>query len=189
LSAVCNEKLNTPYITTANKIISSFNNSTTATSNKSSNNLLINMERSDEIKIKNWKTIYDNVNKDDPSYDPFELSETFLDNTVIENKEKNKTTQNQSISENEIKQTEKVSFNAIIDKFSLNEQQQKAFLLFVGSVFNEEEDQKLIYMTGEGGTGKSRVIMAIRDYFESNGAKNKLLISAPTVRIFSRIFF
>ncbi len=190
LSAVCNEKLNTPYITTANKIISSLDKSTTQPSNnKSSNTFLVNMEKNDEIKIKNWKTIYDNVNKDDPSNDPFELSDTFLDNTVIENNEKSKTTHRQSISENEIKQTEKVSFNDIIDKFSLNEQQQKAFLLFVSSVFNEEEDQKLIYMTGEGGTGKSRVIMAIREYFESNGAKNKLLISAPTVRIFSRIFF
>jgi hypothetical protein len=40
--------------------------------------------------------------------------------------------------------------------------------------------QRLIYMGGEGGTGKSRVIEAIIYYFTENNKKHELLVAAPT---------
>lgn len=61
--------------------------------------------------------------------------------------------------DNEISESEKISFNQIIKNHNLNTEQQKAFLLYVSTVFDKDVAQRLIYMTGEGGTGKSRVIM------------------------------
>ena len=54
-----------------------------------------------------------------------------------------------------------------VHKYTLNEKQKMVFYLYCSDITNNEPN--LVFMGGKGGTGKSRVIEAIEDYFKSNG--------------------
>ena len=75
----------------------------------------------------------------------------------------------------------------ILNSFSMNEQQQKAFDLFYDAYTrtrNSEnpypEDAIRVFVGGEGGTGKSRIINAIREFLVLMDQKNILRIMAFT---------
>jgi chromosomal replication initiation ATPase DnaA len=72
------------------------------------------------------------------------------------------------------------TFDSVIKKFNLNEQQQAAFLLFTRHALDESPPPKRIYIGGEGGTGKTCLIDAIVHYFKVNNIHHKLLTSATT---------
>ncbi|CAG8744733.1 3719_t:CDS:2 [Dentiscutata erythropus] len=68
----------------------------------------------------------------------------------------------------------------------LNEEQKKAYFLFCehrqknNQITKNSLLQLLLYFTGAGGTGKSRVIQAICSYFEYTLQSDKLIVLAPT---------
>lgn len=68
----------------------------------------------------------------------------------------------------------------------LNDEQRKAFFLICDHRQRNHPDnprkpsQLLLYLSGAGGTGKSRVIKAICDYFMCIGKRDTLLLLAPT---------
>lgn len=75
-----------------------------------------------------------------------------------------------------------------IKDFSLNEEQALAFAIVARQSCHgrqveqvpDSEPQLLMGLFGEGGTGKSRVIGAIRKWFEVQGLSDELLITATT---------
>jgi hypothetical protein len=82
----------------------------------------------------------------------------------------------------------------ICTEYGLNEAQQRAFGLFVHPLkiatekCNENTQPTMsiawenrgIYLGGSGGTGKSRVIHALKAFFERAGCRNQLLVTATT---------
>ena len=73
-----------------------------------------------------------------------------------------------------------VSLEETAKNFQLNFKQKIAFELFCENIHNEHAEQKIISLTGEGGTGKSQVIKAIEYFFENNAASHKILLSGST---------
>ena len=73
-----------------------------------------------------------------------------------------------------------VSLEETAKIFQLNFKQKIAFELFCENIHNEHAEQKIISLTGEGGTGKSQVIKAIEYFFENNAASHKILLSGST---------
>lgn len=71
------------------------------------------------------------------------------------------------------------SQQTVIDTYRLNKKQTMAFKLFTDPLF-QQTNQRLIYLTGEGGTGKSQVIKAIKHYFNQNGSDYRIISAAPT---------
>jgi hypothetical protein len=104
----------------------------------------------------------------------------------------------ESLDETNINIEESASLNAAImeedcdtlalEKFSagLNDEQKRAYFLVCDHrrrnypENQEKPTQLLLYLSGAGGTGKTRVIRAICDYFESVGKRDTLLLLAPT---------
>jgi len=74
--------------------------------------------------------------------------------------------------------------DTIIEELSLNEKQRMLLVLVAAQFSNGSEcsnrDQLLIYLGGEGGTGKSRVIKGIQLLMEKMGQKQKLQLSAAS---------
>ena len=124
--------------------------------------------------IRNWQQQYKEIHDDNMDID---LSDTNLFNEIvlIDNNENN-----MSILENTIENTEIIQADYVAKKFSLNVAQTLVFKLFIEALFILTIFQRLIYMGGEGGTGKTRVIQAIMYYFLVNNKRNQLLIGAPT---------
>ena len=105
------------------------------------------MDNGDEQNIKLWRNTYKNVNTNGSESDyPFDLRETFFDNEVEEMTEENITfsRKEQIDLDNEISESEKISFNQIIKNHNLNTEQQKAFLLYVSTVFDKDVAHRLI---------------------------------------------
>jgi chromosomal replication initiation ATPase DnaA len=82
----------------------------------------------------------------------------------------------------------------VCEEYKLNDAQLRPFNRFVkplksameGSRVNEVGenppgcDQQILYLGGPGGTGKSRVIHAIKARFQRSGWRNQFLVSATT---------
>jgi len=78
----------------------------------------------------------------------------------------------------------------MVEEFSLNEEQALAFSIVArqscrrhqvsDDARSDSERQLLMGLFGEGGTGKSRVINAIRKWFQVRGMSDELLITATT---------
>ena len=189
---VNNEKLNTPYITDACSIVTNLMESQlnlnqmqfdNLNKNCHSHSFIKSCDVADEQNIKLWQDTYKNANKllDEP--DPFDFADSCVQNIISiegESDYLNEFSVSDEPITNDIEYSEQISYKEIIAKYSLNEKQQIAFFLFVEPVFNTEKDQRLIYMSGEGGTGKSQVILAIINYFALNNRSKSLLVSAPT---------
>ena len=73
---------------------------------------------------------------------------------------------------------------SVIDKFTLNSLQEKSFRVMAQNVMDRlngvSVQQKLSYLGGSGGTGKSTVIVALKHFFEEIGMKYALRLSAFT---------
>ncbi len=72
----------------------------------------------------------------------------------------------------------RVTLEEIVHKYTLNEKQKMVLYLYCSQISTSE--QKIIFMGGKGGTGKSRVLEAIEDHFKRNGSEFELQISATT---------
>lgn len=69
---------------------------------------------------------------------------------------------------------------AIAEKWTLNKEQRRAFEIVAKHTLKEKPVQLLMYLAGPGGTGKSRVINALRDYFESRKESRRFRVAAYT---------
>lgn len=73
--------------------------------------------------------------------------------------------------------------SSLIQDFSLNAEQALAFRIICNHALGHHlpsEPQLLMGVLGEGGTGKSRLINAIRTWFRLNGRANELIVAATT---------
>ncbi|THV04236.1 hypothetical protein K435DRAFT_582102, partial [Dendrothele bispora CBS 962.96] len=69
----------------------------------------------------------------------------------------------------------------IIEKFTLNEKQELAFLLCVSHrMFRPDGVPFRIIIGGPGGTGKSHIYNALRMFYEANKIGYELAFTAPT---------
>lgn len=71
-------------------------------------------------------------------------------------------------------------FNNTCSKYNLNEEQIIAFSLFSENLLQCNNKQKLIYLTGAAGSGKTQVIEAIKEYFWCTNNYDKILFGAYT---------
>lgn len=68
----------------------------------------------------------------------------------------------------------------LIVKYKLNQKQTIAFTIIAGRVMNKKSPQLIMYLGGEGGTGKSKVIKAVTELFQILGRSDKLKKAACT---------
>ncbi|KAI0059384.1 hypothetical protein BV25DRAFT_1809163, partial [Artomyces pyxidatus] len=61
-----------------------------------------------------------------------------------------------------------------------NDEQEQAVRMVAEHRIARDPTQLLLYIAGEGGTGKSHVINTIAEFFEKTHSSEQLLISAPT---------
>ena len=65
-------------------------------------------------------------------------------------------------------------------KWTLNKEQKRAFDLVALHSLEENPGQLLLYLGGPGGTGKSRVVSALRDFFECRNQTRRFRLAAYT---------
>src|SRR5882762_8185571 len=75
---------------------------------------------------------------------------------------------------------DQISITLIVNKFSLNTEQERAFRIIANHHVNEYKDQLKMYIGGMAGTGKSQVIKALVHFFESKNASYLFMVLAPT---------
>ena len=73
-----------------------------------------------------------------------------------------------------------VSLEDIIDKWSLNTEQARAFRIVASHSVDRKSKPLRMYIGGPGGTGKSRVIHALTDFFEQKGEPRRLRLTSYT---------
>ncbi|KAJ7080289.1 hypothetical protein C8R43DRAFT_1092852 [Mycena crocata] len=64
--------------------------------------------------------------------------------------------------------------------WNLNEEQDRAFKLVANHSIAEDPEQLKMYLGGIGGTGKTRVIQALQEFFEERDEEHRFLVLAPT---------
>ena len=68
----------------------------------------------------------------------------------------------------------------LVEKWTLNKEQKRAFDMVASHSLQEKPCQLLMYLGGPGGTGKSRVVNALRDFFEVRGQTRRFRLSSYT---------
>jgi len=74
------------------------------------------------------------------------------------------------------------AIDGIVSEFSLNTEQARAFRLIANHTLQRENmpDQLLMGLFGEAGTGKSRVVEAVRMWFKQINREQELIVTATT---------
>ena len=67
-----------------------------------------------------------------------------------------------------------------VQKWSLNAEQRRAFEIVAHHASEEKPDQLLMHLGGPGGTGKSRVVNALRDFFNLRNETRRFRLAAYT---------
>ena len=135
----------------------------------------------DESLVKLWRTTITSRNAADQNDDNMEMTDDPLPSAYTEPQ----INANQSLSLDANVMGKDVD---PLDELAaeLNEEQRRAFFLVCDHRRRNHPDnmnppsQLLLYLPGAGGTGKSRVIQAITEYFQRTGQRATLLILAPT---------
>ena len=68
----------------------------------------------------------------------------------------------------------------IVQEFSLNEEQERAFRIVANHAIQDSNDQLLMYLGGMAGTGKSQVLKALIEMFKKRQEEYRLQGLAPT---------
>ncbi|KAF7795559.1 hypothetical protein EIP86_006721 [Pleurotus ostreatoroseus] len=76
----------------------------------------------------------------------------------------------------------RVSIEDVVMQWSLNEEQGYAFRIIANHVMSDRKDvsQLRMFISGPGGTGKSRVINALRDFFDQRGESRRFRLASFT---------
>ena len=75
---------------------------------------------------------------------------------------------------------QEVDLNMIIDDFNLNTEQTRAFRIVAEHSLEERPEALQMYLGGSGGTGKSRVIKALHDFFERWNQSRRFCLASYT---------
>ncbi|KAJ7646903.1 hypothetical protein FB45DRAFT_676314, partial [Roridomyces roridus] len=67
-----------------------------------------------------------------------------------------------------------------IEKWTLNKEQAQAFRIIAAHSLQSRPEQLRMLLSGPGGTGKSRVIDALKDFFALRGQSHRLRLAAYT---------
>ncbi|KAJ7597822.1 hypothetical protein C8J56DRAFT_773546, partial [Mycena floridula] len=73
-----------------------------------------------------------------------------------------------------------VDHTVIAKKWSLNEEQLLAFNIIVKQSFTDNAEPLRLMLSGPGGTGKSRIINAVTDYFRQRRQENRIKLTSFT---------
>ncbi|KAJ7732243.1 hypothetical protein DFH07DRAFT_990954, partial [Mycena maculata] len=73
-----------------------------------------------------------------------------------------------------------VDIEAHVRKWTLNREQAQAFRIIAHHSLQTRPEQLRMLLAGPGGTGKSRVIDALRDFFDLRGQSRRLRLAAFT---------
>ncbi len=68
----------------------------------------------------------------------------------------------------------------VVDQFTLNEEQEIAFRKIVSCSFSNRSEPLRLFLGGPGGTGKSRVIDALKEFFVLNGDSRRFRLASYT---------
>ncbi|KAJ3754422.1 hypothetical protein EV360DRAFT_51660, partial [Lentinula raphanica] len=68
----------------------------------------------------------------------------------------------------------------VVESFSLNEEQERAFRIVAHHSIGTSFDPLLLYIGGMGGTGKSQVIKALLNFFQQRDSSYSIVTCAPT---------
>ncbi|KAI0059114.1 hypothetical protein BV25DRAFT_1765076, partial [Artomyces pyxidatus] len=68
----------------------------------------------------------------------------------------------------------------VIDKFTLNAEQARAFTIIAEHSLQDKPEPLRMYIGGAGGTGKSRVINALQDFFAQRNQARRLRLCSYT---------
>ncbi len=77
-------------------------------------------------------------------------------------------------------ESDEVVVAKVIESYGLNTEQDRAFRIVVQHSGDPSAEQLRMYIGGMGGTGKSRVLSALKVYFELQGEGKCLVVVAPT---------
>ena len=70
--------------------------------------------------------------------------------------------------------------NEMANKWTLNKEQRRAFKIIAEHAAADKHEQLLMYLGGPGGTGKSTVVSAVRDFFEARKEQRRFRLAAYT---------
>ncbi|KAF8204730.1 hypothetical protein BJ912DRAFT_825534, partial [Pholiota molesta] len=73
-----------------------------------------------------------------------------------------------------------VDINAMIEEFTLNMEQARAFRIICEHSLGRNNEPLRLYLGGAGGTGKSRVIQALKEFFTRRGQKRRFRLASYT---------
>jgi hypothetical protein len=73
-----------------------------------------------------------------------------------------------------------IDVDAMIKEFTLNNEQARAFRIICNHSMNSQNEALKMYIGGAGGTGKSRVINALKKYFERRGQGRQFRLASYT---------
>ncbi|KAJ7212651.1 hypothetical protein GGX14DRAFT_308290, partial [Mycena pura] len=73
-----------------------------------------------------------------------------------------------------------VDLEAHIKKWTLNHEQAHAFRIIASHSLEQKPQQLRMLLSGPGGTGKSRVIHALKDFFQMRGQARRFRLAAYT---------
>ena len=68
----------------------------------------------------------------------------------------------------------------VVEKWTLNTEQKRAFVIVAEHSMIDKQEQLLMYLGGPGGTGKSRVVNALRDFFGLRKEGRRFRLAAYT---------
>ncbi|KAF8125103.1 hypothetical protein EV363DRAFT_1176404, partial [Boletus edulis] len=75
---------------------------------------------------------------------------------------------------------QQVQLDNIVTSYMLTTEQERAFRIITQHVLSESQDQLKMYLGGMAGTGKSRVINALNEFFVKSNRSSQFLLLAPT---------
>ena len=70
--------------------------------------------------------------------------------------------------------------HTVVEKWTLNKEQIRAFEIMSRHTLQEKPEQLLMYLGGPGGTGKSRVVNALREFFSLRNQSRRFRLAAYT---------
>ncbi|PBK59985.1 hypothetical protein ARMSODRAFT_843773, partial [Armillaria solidipes] len=77
-------------------------------------------------------------------------------------------------------ESDEVIVSRVMESYGLNTEQDRAFHIVAQHSGDPSAKQLRMYIGGMGRTGKSRVLSALREYFESQGEGRCLIVVVPT---------
>ncbi|EIM79078.1 uncharacterized protein STEHIDRAFT_33624, partial [Stereum hirsutum FP-91666 SS1] len=78
------------------------------------------------------------------------------------------------------RETEKITIEEVVLRYSLNEEQERAFRIVSQHASHQNGQQLRMYLGGMAGTGKSQVIKALMYFFEKRKETYAFVVLAPT---------